>query len=147
MRRFALVTTVWLILLSPSPHHFHQRSNTGTLTLIVDGLTHDRGSVRIALSESKENYYDYANPTIGASAPIHSGIAAWQFRELAFGDYAIKAFHDENADGELDTNFLGIPIENYGFSNNASGMFGPPSWDDAFFRFESDTMTVRITFD
>jgi len=47
------------------------------------------------------------------------------------GQYAIKVFHDENANGELDINFLGIPKESYGFSNHARGRFGPPPFAEA----------------
>lgn len=134
-----------LLLFASLP--LQQRPSTGTLTVIIDGLENSQGSVRIALSDTEDNYYDYANPTQGVSASIVRGIAEWRFHNLSFGSYAIKAFHDENGDGELDTNFLGIPVENYGFSNNASGLFGPPSWEAASFRFDTDTLTIRITFD
>ena len=49
------------------------------------------------------------------------------------GEYAIACFHDENANNDLDTNFLGIPIEGTGASNDAHGFMGPPSYKDARF--------------
>ena len=57
----------------------------------------------------------------------------------------MKLFHDENENGELDTGFLGIPKEDYAFSNNASGVFGPPSYDKAKFELTAD-LTVEISF-
>lgn len=147
MRHLSLVATSWLCLTSAVPSLAQPRPESGALTVVIEGLQNDNGSVRIAISGSEENYDDYANPMIGVSAAIERGVARWQFSELPFGDYAIKAFHDEDSDGDLNTNFLGIPVEDYGFSNNASGLFGPPSWEAARFRFRSDTMTVRISFE
>jgi len=69
------------------------------------------------------------------------------FEELPFGEYAIKLFHDENMNGELDSNFLGIPTEDYGFSNNVRGTFGPADYDDAKFLFEQTEMTMNISVD
>lgn len=145
MWRWTLMATAWLISFTALQHPSYQHSSIGTLTVTIDGLESDRGSVRIALSNSEENYYDYPNPTLGVSAPIRKGIATWRFHNLPFGTYAIKAFHDENGDGELDTNFLGIPVESYGFSTNSSGLFGPPSWEAARFLFEADSLTVWIS--
>lgn len=76
---------------------------------------------------------------------IENRKAEYTFEELPFGEYAIKLFHDENMDGELDTNFLGIPTEDYGFSNNVRGTFGPADYDDAKFLFEQTEMTMNIS--
>jgi uncharacterized protein (DUF2141 family) len=56
-------------------------------------------------------------------------------------------FHDENKDGELDTNILGIPSEDYGFSNNVSSWFGPPSWEKSKFPFNKKELTLEISVD
>jgi len=146
-RRYFLVAAGWFFVASALPCLAQPRPESGVLTVVVEKLENDLGSVRIALSDSEENYYDYPNPTFGVSALIQGRIARWQFAVLPFGDYAIKVFHDEDADGDLDTNFLGIPVEDYGFSNNASGLFGPPGWEAARFGFRSDTMTVWISLE
>ncbi len=52
------------------------------------------------------------------------------------GEYAVACFHDENANNDLDTNFLGIPVEGTGASNDARGFMGPPDYDDARFIVE-----------
>ena len=54
-------------------------------------------------------------------------------------------FHDQNNNDKLDSNFMGIPNEPYGFSNNARGTFGPASWDDAKFEIKSDSLVISIT--
>ncbi|MCD2513175.1 DUF2141 domain-containing protein [Comamonas endophytica] len=66
------------------------------------------------------------------------------FPALATGTYAFVAFADENSNGELDTNFIGIPTERYGFSNNAMGLMGPPGFDAASVRVEHEPKTISI---
>lgn len=64
--------------------------------------------------------------------------------DLPPGDYAVSAFHDSNGNGKLDANFLKIPNEPYGFSNNASGSFGPPSFDQAKFVLGTTDLKIAI---
>lgn len=58
--------------------------------------------------------------------------------------YAIRYFHDENQNEELDTNFMGIPKEGFGFSNDAIGKFGPKDFSEWLIEVSCDT-TVRLT--
>ena len=58
---------------------------------------------------------------------------------LPDGEYGIRLMYDLNGNGELDTNVVGLPTEPWAFSNNATGMFGAPKWDDVKFTVESDT--------
>ncbi len=64
--------------------------------------------------------------------------------DVAPGTYAIKAFHDVDRNGKLDTNLMGIPKEPYGFSNDAMGTFGPPSFEQAAFKVGTGTATARF---
>jgi len=57
------------------------------------------------------------------------------FRGIPEGTYGLSAFHDKNGNGELDTNFLGMPTEDYCASNDARGFMGPPSFEDAKFAY------------
>lgn len=67
------------------------------------------------------------------------------FTNLNPGVYAVSTFHDENSNAKLDTNFLGIPKENYGFSNNASQPFGPPSFKEASFEALTNViLTIKL---
>ena len=65
------------------------------------------------------------------------------YRNLPAGRYAVSAFHDENGNGRLDRNVLGIPSERYGFSRDARGTMGPPAFGDAGVELEADT-TITI---
>lgn len=77
--------------------------------------------------------------------PVENGRAHWTVEAVPFGTYAVRLYHDENDNGELDTNVFGVPREAYGFSNNARGRFGPPNFEEAAFTVESDSLSLTIT--
>ena len=60
------------------------------------------------------------------------------------GQYAIILFHDENGNGKLDKNALGVPTEPYGFSNNVQGFLGPPAFRSAVMQITDSNKDVRI---
>ena len=64
---------------------------------------------------------------------------------LPAGSYGARIMHDINDNGELDANFVGIPSEPWGFSNNATGSFGPPKWQDVQFELSGDAeQNIRL---
>ncbi len=66
----------------------------------------------------------------------------FDFTGLPTGNYAIAILHDENDDMKMNTNFLGLPKEGYGFSNNVMGAFGPPGYNKANFNYTAGTATA-----
>ena len=117
----------------------------GTLMVLIDGFPSDKGDARIALCNSIESYENDERALMQGAARINNGKAEWAFRDLPFGEYAIKVFHDENGNKKLDKNLFGAPTEAYGFSNNARGTFGPPDYKKAAFTFDKTDRMVRIT--
>ena len=73
----------------------------------------------------------------GVIEEVGTGTATYSF-ELPNGTYAIGIFIDTNYNNEMDRNFFGVPKEQYGFSNDAKGSFGPPSFKDASFTVSGD---------
>jgi uncharacterized protein (DUF2141 family) len=71
--------------------------------------------------------------------------ARFTFEDLPPGTYALVAFHDENTNGELDTNWLGIPKEGYGFSNDVKAFLGAPSFSAASFQYDGGTLHLTIS--
>ena len=69
---------------------------------------------------------------------------SWSIEEVPYGEYGVAVFHDVNGNGKNDSNFIGIPKEPYGFSNNARRKFGPAKWDKARFVFSSPTTEIEI---
>lgn len=75
--------------------------------------------------------------------PLRAGAARLRFSGLPPGRYALRVFADENGNGKLDTNPVGMPIERYGFSNDAKGNRGAPDFEAAALNLESaDVQTV-----
>jgi len=114
------------------------------LVVSFTGLKNSDEFIIIALCNSYENYIELDSPFIGKNIKLKDNFAIVEFTELPFGDYAIKTFHNENSNSDLDTNMFGMPTEDYGFSNNARGIFGPPSWKDAKFKFYEANKIMEI---
>lgn len=109
--------------------------------LIIQGIDKIEGEIRIAVFDSKKKYTK--EPIHAIVLPVDSTIMVWK-QDMPFGEYAIAVYHDKNKNGKIDTNLLGIPKENYGFSNNARGRFGPASWDDSKFKIEERIYSTEI---
>lgn len=71
--------------------------------------------------------------------------ARCDFLDIPPGKYALAVIHDENMNGELDTNQAGIPKEGYGFSNNVSSFFGAPSFSAASFQYNGQDLKLTIS--
>ena len=74
-------------------------------------------------------------PVRSAVGVIRAGSAVCVFNGVPSGVYGLSAFHDQNNNGKLDTNFIGLPTEDYCASRDARGSFGPPSFADAKFSY------------
>jgi uncharacterized protein (DUF2141 family) len=134
--------------LSPASLHQDSQQARGTILLTVVGLHNDNGDVKVGLFNSAESFTGKTKDKFGgAIIKIQNKKAQYVFPNVPFGEYAIKLFHDENGDNKINTNFLGIPTESYGFSNNAKALFGPPSFEKAKFIVSSDTVRVKIDVD
>lgn len=67
------------------------------------------------------------------------------FLDIETGTYALAVIHDENMDGEIDTNWLGVPTEGYGFSAGAEASMSAPSFEDASFTYEGGDLDLTIS--
>ncbi len=118
----------------------------GRLTVHVTGARNLKGLIRVAVWNQAAGFP--TNPKrllIGASAEITPAHDAYvTFPHLAPGEYALSTYRDENLNGKLDTNLVGIPKEEFGFSNNARSKIGPPSFDAARFFFDGKNRTIEI---
>lgn len=107
------------------------------LEVVIAGATPAEGQVVVALFSSPQSYL--AEPIAEQMVEVgESGVAIVEFTGLVTGRYAMSAFHDVNENARLDTGFLGIPKERFGFSNDARARFGPAPWDAAAFELSSD---------
>ena len=77
-------------------------------------------------------------------ALISHGRSACEFPGVAPGRYAVSVFYDENSNGKMDTNFMGMPRKDVGTSNNARGHLGQPKFDDAAFQYSGGKLDLTI---
>ena len=101
------------------------------------------GTLRMVLCPSADAFNNEKGCTV-KQATATGDVVRVVFNNLPNGTYAIKVFHDVNDNGVLDTNWLGIPTEPYGFSKDAMGTFGPPSFQQASFTVKPGANTTRI---
>lgn len=110
------------------------------------GLRNDKGQVLCALYSSADGFPTKSDKAQAhAKSAISAGRGACDFPGIAPGTYALSVFHDENANGKMDTNFIGIPREGVGASNNAKGHLGPPKFNAAAFQYIRGPQKVQIT--
>jgi uncharacterized protein (DUF2141 family) len=69
---------------------------------------------------------------------INSGVASCEFKDLSAGTYAVSVFHDENDNKKLDKNFVGMPLEGYGVSNNIRHMMSAPEFKESSFQVNGE---------
>jgi len=133
-------------LLALAPLAVAARSDDGSLTVSFDGVSKREGVVLLALFDSKAAYDANTGPVRTLELPASGGNFAVTLAGLAPGVYAVKSFHDRDMNGKMKFNALGMPLEPYGFSNNARAPFGPPSWRRAAFEVKSggNSQTIRL---
>ncbi|MBW1683927.1 MAG: DUF2141 domain-containing protein [Deltaproteobacteria bacterium] len=119
-------------------------TEVGKLTVVPVGLEKNEGSVMIRLASGEADFESDGRAFRSAIVKVENKQAVAVFEDVPHGEYAIKIFHDENENEKLDTNFLGVPKQKFGFSNDALGRFGPPSYEQARFRFEATEATIEI---
>jgi len=113
-----------------------------TLTVTIQDLRNGAGIVGAALyDEAAASTFPDGEPFRTASALSSTTGVELTFEDLPAGRYAIAVIHDENENGDLDTNEYGIPSEGFGFSNNAMGEMGPPTFERAVVTVEGSTET------
>lgn len=113
------------------------------ITIKVTNIDSNKGKVLVAIYDSEDSFLNERFK--GTISKINQNSCEVTFKNVAQGVYAISLFHDENSNGKMDSNFLGIPKEDYGCSNNAVGFIGPPKWEDAKFEVKDKSITQTIT--
>jgi len=109
------------------------------LSVQLDGLRNARGNVVVCVWNAASEFPDcekgkpFARQSIAAASAAKSPIV---FKDIAPGTIAVSVFHDENGNNRMDTNFIRMPLEGVGLSNNPKMGFGPP-------KYRSSTFTPR----
>lgn len=118
----------------------------GKIKLIVVGIKKRSGVLRIGLNNSKKAYESRGKiPAFkSGKVKVKKNYAEYTFKNVPYGEYTIKLYHDANNNDKLDTNVMGIPKEDYGISNNPNAKLGLPRYKKAKFKLKSKKKTLKI---
>jgi len=112
-----------------------------SLTIEITDLRNNEGQIHLELSNGD------GERVVGVTRSISDNACIIVIDSLSPGKYAFKFFHDENENDILDVNWIGIPKEGFGFSNNPRMIFGPPSFKRTIFDFvESKKIKTKPTY-
>lgn len=117
----------------------------GDLSLQVNAVRSDKGAIRIALHDGAAGFPGQRKPVAVQAVRADSAGVRIVFAGLAAGEYAATLFHDEDGDEKLGANLVGMPTEGIAFSNDATGSFGPASFEDARFVMPTEDHAISVT--
>ena len=113
------------------------------LTITVTDIQGDKGEILIGVYNRDDgNFADVTKYYKKEKLIIDGENISTTFKELPKGVYAVAIIHDENKNGKINKNFLGIPTEGYGFSNNIRPMFRGATFEESKFELDSDKKIV-----
>lgn len=140
-------TTLFAAALTLLPTAFAAAAD---LTVTVQGATGGTeagsGKVAVAVFDTAAGFGKEPLSFAGLRVPPDkAGRVSVTMHNLPPGTYALAVYFDANGNGKLDTNMVGMPVEAYGFSNNARGNFGPPDFPAAAIRLGDGKTETTIT--
>lgn len=105
------------------------------------------GTIACALFKSPEGFpIEFLRSATNVMViKIRKSQARCDFEDIPPGMYAMAVIHDENMNGKLETNWMGIPTEGYGFSNDAKGLVGAPSFSAASFPYDGGNLDLTMS--
>ncbi len=118
--------------------------SANSITVAVDGLRNDQGVVRCGLYNSPNGFREPGKEYKGVVANISGGKAQCVFTDVPPGTYAVALFHAEHNETVLETGMFGIPKLGYGFSRDAKGSMGPPSFNAAAYAYQGGKSTWPV---
>lgn len=132
----------FIILVCMMIYHLCLSAQSADLTLKINNIDPLEGKIMVALFNSEETYFDKEQVFADFVIAADSAEVTCTFQDLPEGTYAITVYHDEDDNGEMNRNWIGIPKEGYAFSNNFTSAFRPASFNDAAFQLQEDTTLV-----
>lgn len=125
-----------------------EMSGPAKLVVNVTSLRSGEGKVHFGLYDREDGFPTFDGRLAGAEVAADKAGVTYEFSDLPPGLYAVTVFHDENANGEFDFNFIGLPKEGYGFSNGATGFLSAPSFQAAGVKVGEDDakIVIQVTY-
>jgi len=117
-------------------------ARAATLEVVVANVRNAKGHVRVAACTPQNFLKEFCQYNGNAAARAGETVVRL---EVPPGTWAVQAYLDENDNEQVDRNFVGIPTEGLGFSNDAPFRFGPPSYGDAAFQLGTGGGRIRLS--
>ena len=133
----------YLILLPIIFYSFVNNSDRVDLKVTVTNLNTLKGNIQIGLYNNPNSFPEKTKEFKAYSKAVTNNTMTIVLKDLIKDDYAISLYHDINSDGKCNLNFLGIPIEPYGFSKNFKPVLSKPSFNDCKIELDKN-MTIVI---
>lgn len=144
------VTLLSVLMFASLPAIVFAQSSCPGIHVKIPNIRNNAGSVACALFESPAGFpYEFLHSATNiVMIKIQDSQARCHFLDIPLGTYALAAIHDENVDGKLATNFLGVPTEGYGFSSGAKATMSAPSFEAASFFYNGQNLdlTIRLNY-
>lgn len=121
----------------------HQTFSQCKVIVSVEGVRHNKGTVYVALQNNAEVFKRRDKYYMMIPINLDKNVTSCTFENIDPGTYAVSLFHDENNDGKPNFNFIGLPKEGFGFSNNAMGVMKEPSFKAASFTVTTDKTAIQ----
>lgn len=109
-----------------------------TLTVNISNITNTKGHIELGLFNKEKGFLKEGSQFLKKKIKVAGNSVKHTFHNLPKGNYAIAVYHDENQNNKCDTNFIGIPTEGYGFSNNFRPKLAAPTFNQAKVAVESN---------
>jgi uncharacterized protein (DUF2141 family) len=121
-------------------------AKSGCITVHIKGLKNPDGIIGVALYTTKNGFPDKPERAF-ATRVNKAGSSSNEatFANIPYGTYAVSVLHDENGNGRMDKNFIGIPKEGFGVSNNPKIRRGPPSYNESLFTLNASQLELIVS--
>ena len=106
---------------------------SANLTIRVENVLPAGGVLRLGLYDAARYPDDDSKPVASADVPAMGGETVITLHAIPAGVYAIQTFQDVNANDKMDTSWLGLPLEPFGFSKDVTPFLSKPSFDEVKF--------------
>lgn len=116
--------------------------DNATRSNVIEFLTRPKSDSGVVVCALFDKSGWLTKPVKPAWGKIKDKRALCTFSDVRPGIYGISAYHDENKNGKLDTNVVGMPIEDYGASRDARATFSAPSFEDAKFEYKGGKLRM-----
>jgi len=123
----------------PVKNYYTEFNGNISLDIEIENLKSNKGNINVLISDESKN--EIASATFIRVKGLKAEVS---FDSIYPGKYAIQFYHDENQNGKLDMNLIGIPKESYGSSNNVKPILGPPKFEKMLFSLTENKKVIMV---